>query len=617
MPRITQAGRPRSAVEIGGPEGHAFLDDVSASQPHRVRRGAEADLGLPPPVRRGLLPRAGDPRAQVPALLASSCVEHAVAMAALWSQEAPALLRPNLHALPVQAAAKDPRLLCELLRSCVRAGPDAQAHAPASRQMRRPWTGPFAVLVKDLLAQSATAEAITLLAPVWPGLLDYRGPAQREQLTFHLARNVLAPPMWGANASVVPDLVDDHSRGAQHKNVLLANLAVLAMADGSVLDDLRVCRFLNHRRSCRDSRKMRTVMNFLLSTEHMGRYQAARLMRTVLGAGAHADAPTGGSVRDAHRSYAQKTVPHVLELCTLYASYLRMGQPLRAVAPEARADARALRRAVARALLGTDDAALAQQLEAQLQSWRLPMRLFTFAGHMLGMADSGTAAGLMRRMLRALLSGSYAAERAHLGALAALPAALRAVWTAGESMPLAALPLPERVCNALPSGWTLHDGCESEDFINSGSDVHGSCQDVEGDPSFTQTLLGRMLDGRKRMLMLKNETGEIVARAMFRLLHSAQGAPVALLSKTYLNASLTPTQARKILLSFARRRACALRLPLVAARCAYPVQLDWTCDLHASSGAGPDYWDELGAASKCAKYGAVRLPGEDLQLLQA
>ena len=65
---------------------------------------------------------------------------------------------------------------------------------------------------------------------------------------------------------------------------------------------------------------------------------------------------------------------------------------------------------------------------------------------------------------------------------------------------------------------TVVDTDNWEDLFLSGTEVSGSCQRVDEDASINKSLLAYVMDGKNRMLAVKNEFGRILARSMFRLL---------------------------------------------------------------------------------------------------
>jgi hypothetical protein len=56
------------------------------------------------------------------------------------------------------------------------------------------------------------------------------------------------------------------------------------------------------------------------------------------------------------------------------------------------------------------------------------------------------------------------------------------------------------------------------DLLLAGSDVAGSCQRLDGTPQTNKGLLGYLMDGKNRLLAIKDSRGKIVARCILRLL---------------------------------------------------------------------------------------------------
>lgn len=97
------------------------------------------------------------------------------------------------------------------------------------------------------------------------------------------------------------------------------------------------------------------------------------------------------------------------------------------------------------------------------------------------------------------------------------------------------------------------------DLMMCGTDVVGSCQRVDGDVSFNIGLLAYLMDGKNRLLAIKNKEGKIIARAILRvLINTTTNQPALMMEKIYSNDSrLEPT-----LINFAKERAHSLELDL-------------------------------------------------------
>jgi hypothetical protein len=88
--------------------------------------------------------------------------------------------------------------------------------------------------------------------------------------------------------------------------------------------------------------------------------------------------------------------------------------------------------------------------------------------------------------------------------------------------------------NLNTEGWTLEDCDDPESLISCGTTVDGSCQRVDGDPEFNKHLLGYILDGKNRLLAVKNKHGVVVARSIFCILwDKSKQTPVLFMEKIY------------------------------------------------------------------------------------
>lgn len=81
-----------------------------------------------------------------------------------------------------------------------------------------------------------------------------------------------------------------------------------------------------------------------------------------------------------------------------------------------------------------------------------------------------------------------------------------------------------------------------QDLLLCGTEVSGSCQRVDGDPELVRGLIGYLIDGKIKLIVLKDkESGKIISRALLRLLwdesveneDGSKGGPVLFLDKVY------------------------------------------------------------------------------------
>jgi hypothetical protein len=105
----------------------------------------------------------------------------------------------------------------------------------------------------------------------------------------------------------------------------------------------------------------------------------------------------------------------------------------------------------------------------------------------------------------------------------------------------------------------LVDSDDWEDLFLCGTEVLGSCQRIDGDPEFNSCLMGYVLDGKIRILGIKNKEGRILARSIFKLLLDKENRPVLFLEPTYPNPVGSEA---KLIREFAQDRALKLGLPI-------------------------------------------------------
>jgi hypothetical protein len=106
-----------------------------------------------------------------------------------------------------------------------------------------------------------------------------------------------------------------------------------------------------------------------------------------------------------------------------------------------------------------------------------------------------------------------------------------------------------------------------QDLFLSGTEVLGSCQRVDGSPKVNQGLLAYVMDGKNRMIALREKkSGKIVARGLFRLLLTENShQPILFLDRLYPPAC--PSEWKEALVDFARKRAKILNCPLATLEC--------------------------------------------------
>jgi hypothetical protein len=112
--------------------------------------------------------------------------------------------------------------------------------------------------------------------------------------------------------------------------------------------------------------------------------------------------------------------------------------------------------------------------------------------------------------------------------------------------------------------WSVVDTADPEDLLLCGTEIMGSCQNIHTpNPGLNKCLMGYVLDGKYRMLAVKNSAGNIMARRMLRLMWDPlKKTPVLHLEKLYVNAGL-PDGLEGTLLDLAKQKARAMGVFLV------------------------------------------------------
>ena len=108
-------------------------------------------------------------------------------------------------------------------------------------------------------------------------------------------------------------------------------------------------------------------------------------------------------------------------------------------------------------------------------------------------------------------------------------------------------------------GWTIVFGDYFWDLFMSGTDVMGSCQRVDGDPTLNKCLLAYCIDGKNKILAIKDSSGRMVARSIVRLL--LVNGKVVLYRENMYPETLTSIQ-RQALEIFSMQLANIMNIPL-------------------------------------------------------
>lgn len=112
-------------------------------------------------------------------------------------------------------------------------------------------------------------------------------------------------------------------------------------------------------------------------------------------------------------------------------------------------------------------------------------------------------------------------------------------------------------------GLRVEDTDHWEDLLLCGTEVIGSCQNINGDSQYNVCLLNYILDGKIRIVALKDSAGRIQARAMIRLLWDDKSKqPVLYRERLYRNPGVLEKNIRAID-QMCLAKAKAMGIPLV------------------------------------------------------
>jgi hypothetical protein len=114
--------------------------------------------------------------------------------------------------------------------------------------------------------------------------------------------------------------------------------------------------------------------------------------------------------------------------------------------------------------------------------------------------------------------------------------------------------------------WTIVDTDDAQDLFLCGTEVGGSCQRIEGDQYLNKCLMSYVIDGKNRLLAVKDASGRIIARHILHILWDAtQQQSVLFLERLY--PAVVAPELQKALLNLAHLRADKMGLPLLSKEC--------------------------------------------------
>ncbi len=141
--------------------------------------------------------------------------------------------------------------------------------------------------------------------------------------------------------------------------------------------------------------------------------------------------------------------------------------------------------------------------------------------------------------------------------------------------------------------WKVVDTDSVHDILMMGNEMFDSCQAMDREPAYNQCILGAEMDGKIRLVGIKNKDNVLVTRALMRIFldqPNSSGAPHLFMEKRYKGLG-DNRLTEKVLVQMFKVRAEALKLPLHMLNSAnlpsYNVQL------YCLGGPAPEYVDAL------------------------
>ncbi|NGX58256.1 MAG: hypothetical protein K940chlam3_01161 [Chlamydiae bacterium] len=109
--------------------------------------------------------------------------------------------------------------------------------------------------------------------------------------------------------------------------------------------------------------------------------------------------------------------------------------------------------------------------------------------------------------------------------------------------------------------WKLVNSDDPLDLFLAGTEVDGSCQRVGGGANINRGLMGYVMDGKHRIIAIKDERNKIVGRAIFRLLFDEKNQTPVLYYERVYPGTLKP-EYKEAMQAFVKECAEDLSLPL-------------------------------------------------------
>ena len=138
-------------------------------------------------------------------------------------------------------------------------------------------------------------------------------------------------------------------------------------------------------------------------------------------------------------------------------------------------------------------------------------------------------------------------------------------------------------------GYSAVETDHPNDLLLSGTEIPGGCQDIYNSLIYwSHGLASYLMDGKYRILAIKDQNGKLIARRMIKILwDKKQESPVLFFEKFYGPKEGKGEQFDAILESMAREKAASMKLPLVR-KVEGKYKSDYPNSIHSLGGPGPE-----------------------------
>ncbi len=165
-------------------------------------------------------------------------------------------------------------------------------------------------------------------------------------------------------------------------------------------------------------------------------------------------------------------------------------------------------------------------------------------------------------------------------------------------------------------GYVAVDSDDWQDLLLCGTEVSGSCQSIHGSFDYNKCLLGYIIDGKIRIICIKDRTGRIVARQVMRLMWNVhRQSPVLYQEVVYRNPGVSDELLSALQL-LARKRAQKLNIPLVSGQAKTPLSAAVSVFPEGlSSSYSPAPFEYVDAAQIRVTQGDYVIPADEIRIL--